>query len=101
MFKHFLPTTTFGLALVLGSAAFAGQNCAPRAAIVDKLTTKYAEQPAASGLQSSTVMEVFASPDTGSFTVLITHSNGVSCIVAAGTDWFVEDPVAEPEGVAG
>ena len=34
------------------------------------------------------VTELFVS-DTGSFTVLVTRTNGLSCIVAGGHDWTV------------
>ncbi|WP_245706523.1 hypothetical protein [Ruegeria marina] len=58
---------------------------------------KYSEQLTAGGLQPTrsgqSVIEFWASTETGTFTVLLTDANGVSCIVAAGTDYFQASPV--------
>ena len=86
---------------VTASQAHAG-NCAQRDAVVDRLETKYEEQLVARGLQSRTaMMELFASAESGTFTVLITSPEGVSCIVGAGTDLMLQDFVAKPAGKAG
>lgn len=86
---------------VTANQAIAG-NCAQRDAVVDRLETKYAEQLVARGLQSRTaMMELFASAESGTFTVLITSPQGVSCIVGAGTDLILKDFVAKPAGTAG
>ncbi len=95
----------FGLGLSLcfcTSMALAG-NCATRDAVVRNLQTKYDEQLAVGGLQATqnttSVMEIWASRKTGTFTVLMTNPNGVTCIVAAGTDFFeAEKKPAEVPG---
>ena len=94
-----------GLALALASPALAG-NCASRAAVVERLETKYAEELAMAGLQTAsdtgTVVEVWASSETGTFTILVTQPNGITCIVATGTDFFSATGRPEgPKGVAG
>jgi hypothetical protein len=44
-------------------------------------------------LKSTTqVVEFWASEKTGSFTVLVTYPNGVTCILASGQNW-IEKPV--------
>lgn len=103
----FRPISIAGVILsmsVLATPVLAA-NCAQRDKVVDRLETKYSEQLAAGGLQESqtatTVLEVWASPKTGTFTVILTNANGVSCIVAAGTDWFDGVAVQKPEGTAG
>ena len=92
-------------AMLIGAAPAHAANCAKREMVVDRLKVKYSEQLTAGGLQSSrtatTVVEVWSSPETGTFTVMLTNANGVSCIVASGTDWFADAPVLEPEGVDG
>ena len=49
----------------------------------------------AGGLHSSTtkttVVEVWASPETGTFTVMMTNAHGLSCILATGTDWYAQN----------
>jgi hypothetical protein len=105
MFKRLL-----GLSLLFGMAAtappvLAAANCDTRDTLVQQLSTKYSEQFAVGGLQkvqgTQALMEIWASTETGTFTVLLTNPNGVSCIVAAGTDYFEAVQKTEPEGTAG
>lgn len=98
----------FGLALAFGMAATAppaaAATCSARNSLVEQLQSKYAEQLTVGGLQkvrgSQSVMEVWSSPETGTFTVLLTQPNGISCIVAAGTDFFRAAPKVVAEGTA-
>lgn len=75
---------------LLTSPAMAA-NCAQRDVVIERLSTKYQETQTAGGLQSSkSIMEVWASEESGTFTVILTHPNGLSCIVASGTHWYVD-----------
>lgn len=78
----------FGLAAT--STPLMAANCAMRDTVVHRLQHKYSEALSAGGFQhnAQTMIEVWSSPETGTFTVIVTNSNGVSCIVAAGTGWF-------------
>ena len=83
--------------LLLCGPAF-GQTCANREQITANLATKFGEHHIAGGLQSATQMiEVWSSPETGSFTILLTRPNGISCIMSSGKYWDSFDP--KPEGV--
>ncbi|MEM1006758.1 MAG: hypothetical protein AAF496_04500 [Pseudomonadota bacterium] len=102
MFKRlFAIAMTFGMAAT-APPAFA-QNCAQRDQIITKLQDSYAEELAFGGLQKSrgaqSVLEVWSSKETGSYTILVTHPNGLSCIVAVGTDFFEAIPKVKVEGV--
>ncbi|TMV07226.1 hypothetical protein FGK63_14075 [Ruegeria sediminis] len=98
----------FGIALAFGMAATAppasAASCAARDSVVSKLQDKYSEQLTFGGLQSirgaKSVMEVWSSKETGTYTILLTHANGISCIVAAGTDFFEAAPKEEAKGTA-
>ena len=71
--------------------------CAPRATIVERLTAQYQEELAAQGLQTAAVMiEVFASRDTRTFTILASRLDGQSCIVATGEGWSGIFPQVDP-----
>lgn len=78
-----------GLAVGTYSPAFAqGASCADRNLIVDRLSQKYGETRQSAGLnQNNGMVEVFASTDTGTWTILITMPNGKSCLMAAGKAW--------------
>ena len=90
MFKRILTAgLLFGMAAT-APPAFAA-NCAPRDVIVTRLSDKYSESLTGGGLQAvrgtKALVEVWTSPETGTFTVILTTPEGVSCIVAAGSDW--------------
>lgn len=98
MFKRLMCTSLiFGMAAVAPPAAQAA-TCATRDSVVKSLQSKYSEALTAGGLQmaagAQTVMEIWSSADTGTYTVLLTNANGISCIVAAGTDFFKAVPIA-------
>jgi hypothetical protein len=68
--------------------------------IAKQLSSKYEEAPVAFGLQSNgNLLQVYASEDKGTWTVVSTTPAGMSCIVAAGKSWealpfLKEDPTA-------
>ena len=76
--------------VLLGAASLveAQQNlehCAPRDKVVERLADKYGETRQSMGLGSNNaVMEVFASMDSGSWTITVTMTNGITCLVASG-----------------
>ncbi|WP_323768982.1 hypothetical protein [Marinovum sp.] len=88
-------THAFELSLGLGAcllalaadraAAQTTPNCAPRAAVIARLAEKYGESRQSMGLGgNNAMMELFASQDTGSWTITVTTANGITCLMAAG-----------------
>lgn len=80
---------TIGLGvLALGAHYVSAQTtraCGPRPVILERLADKYGETRQSVGLGSNNaVIEVFASPNTGSWTITMTTANGVTCLMAAG-----------------
>lgn len=72
-------------------------KCGPHDAIVAKLKGKHKEKQAAIGITSrGGLLEIFQSP-TGNFTILITSTGGISCIVESGHSLeVVTIPAGEP-----
>lgn len=74
--------------------------CHSAAEIAKQLSSKYDEAPVAFGLQSNgNLLQVYASEDKGTWTVVSTTPAGMSCIVAAGKGWetlpyIKNDPMA-------
>ena len=63
-------------------------SCADRSLIVDRLSSKYGETRQSAGLnQNNGMVEIFASEETGTWTILVTMPTGVSCLMAAGKAW--------------
>lgn len=92
-------TLAGAMSLYPTSAEAQSSNCAERGQVIKKLQESYGEELAFGGLQKTrggqAVMEVWTSKQTGSYTVLITHANGISCIVSVGTDFFEAIPKVE------
>ena len=98
--KQTLFAITVAAAVTGAAAAQAQTSCAPRDSVMERLQTKFGETLAAGGLQSrQQVLEVWASQDTGTWTVLMTHANGLTCVVASGTNWHQNDPKLVVMGV--
>ncbi|MFO7855344.1 MAG: hypothetical protein R6V44_09020 [Paracoccaceae bacterium] len=72
--------------------------CGERAAVVKRLRDTYGETRRGYGLQrGASVIEVYASADTGSWTILATTPDGVACLVAAGRNWAATPEEARTE----
>jgi hypothetical protein len=64
------------------------QICAPRATLVEKLKAEFNEEPQAIGVTHSGGLFEVLSSDSGTWTVLATGPNGVSCLVLSGDGWM-------------
>jgi hypothetical protein len=63
-------------------------TCADRTQVVSRLEERYGETLQSMGLhQNNSVLEVFASEETGTWTILVTRADGVTCLIAAGQMW--------------
>jgi hypothetical protein len=90
MYTRLLTTTVLilGVAAIAPAPASAQEACGTREAVVAKLSEKYGEVRRGGGLSSPTeVFEIWASATTGSWTILKTTPNGLSCIMAVGNGW--------------
>lgn len=73
--------------------------CAKRDLVVQRLAERFGETLRSMGLnQNDGLVEVFASETTGTWTILTTMPDGVSCLLAAGRLW--EDGTA-PDAIPG
>ena len=91
------------LGLCIGATALAGAaqaqtaTCADRDNVVERLAAEYGETRQAIGLASSSqVMELFASEETGSWTITVTRTDGTTCLVAAGQNYEALDEALTP-----
>lgn len=93
---------TAGLALGAAPVAQAEarpNNCAPRDTVIERLAAKYGETRKSIGLgNNNAVMEVFASAATGTWTVTITTTGGLTCLVASGQAFEELADALPPQG---
>jgi hypothetical protein len=77
-----------GMILASASQAFSQaqqRNCGSRDQIVTALTDRYGESRQSIGLGTNNqVIEVYASLDTGTWTITVTMPDGRMCLVASG-----------------
>lgn len=77
-----------------------GQNCGNRELVVERLTNKYGESRQSIGMApQGRVVEVYASHETGTWTITVTMPNGVTCLVASGQSFETLDEPIEPAGI--
>lgn len=82
--------TLIGAALMLFSlpAHAQGASCAPRDIVIERLSNLFGETRRGLGLGTQNrVLEVFASTETGSWTIAVTHPDGRTCLIASGQHW--------------
>ncbi len=80
----------------LSTLADAQSVCHQRTKFVTELGRKFLEAPVAYGLTSTgQVIEVLAS-GTGSWTLIVTSTDGTSCALAAGESWAKLPPPKRP-----
>lgn len=74
--------------LATPAKADAEQMCAERTEINSLLQDKYGEEARAAGVSESgeAAFELFVSPE-GTWTVTMTTTNGLTCVMAAGLHW--------------
>lgn len=85
----------------LASAAGAQVHalCGDRAAFVQQLEESYGETRVGVGVdRSGPIVEIFANRETGTWTLMITRADGVSCLIAAGDAWHTMAPRPLPSG---
>jgi hypothetical protein len=76
------------LAFAAATPAFAvGVQCAKHDQMVGLLAKKFSESPVATGtVNDDRYMQLFVS-SRGTWTILVTKTDGQACIVAAGENW--------------
>jgi hypothetical protein len=83
----FILAVTAATASIVAAQAQSAMPCGDRGKLITMLDAKYSEGLSGFGVTGqSQLVEVFVS-DGGSFTIVITNSKGVSCVIAAGDSW--------------
>lgn len=65
--------------------AQAARNCADRDKVLERLNTAFGETRQSVGLgTNNSMMEIFASEETGTWTITVTLPTGKTCLIASG-----------------
>ncbi len=78
-----------GFALIASTAmAQAQPQCNERDNVLELLAKKYKETPIAAGVTNTGgLVEVLTDHKSGTWTIIVTTPQGMSCLVAAGEGW--------------
>ncbi len=103
-------TRSFALAALAAGTAFLAatqssaqsmRNCGVRDAVVTRLAETYGETRQSMGLGANNqIIEVYASTETGTWTITVTMPNGMTCLVASGQAFEVLTEDLTPTGMA-
>ena len=100
--KNLLLSTVLLATTCVPAMAQRTAPCAPRDQVIIGLAERWGESRQALGIiQGEAIMEIFASEETGTFTVIITSGNGMSCLVASGDNYEVVSETLPPAGEDG
>ena len=90
MAKTLVRRALLGLIIFGGTtvASYAQGVCGQRDAILDRLASHYGETRRGMGLGANNgIVEVFASDETGTWTITVTMPDGRMCLVASGESY--------------
>lgn len=91
-------------ALIIAAMAFAASaqnmsNCAPRDVVIQRLADGFGETRQSMGLgANNSVVEVFASLESGTWSITLTSPNGLMCLVATGQAFEALAEALPPKG---
>ena len=93
IWKFLLIVPIVALLSVAGVRSHAHAACLDRQDTISKLQNQYGEKLSARGLASNgkAMIELLTSRD-GSWTMLITTTDGRTCIIGSGHDWLAVQP---------
>lgn len=94
MKKYIVPAALIG-AICLSATAASAQVCGERDKVLTRLSENFGETRRSLGLGANNgVVEIFASDETGSWTITVTMPDGRMCLVASGQSYEdVVDPL--------
>ncbi len=85
-----LAATAVSLGLLLQTAGLvqAQPVCMPRGDLREELHKQFSEAPAAGAIANNgALVQLFASRDRSSWTLVMTRPGGTSCVLVAGENW--------------
>jgi len=97
--QFYLLSFGIGAMMLAATHAQSAPSCGNHAAIVAQLENQYGEGRQAMGLGANNmVFEVYASEETGSWTITATRPDGTTCLMAAGQAFQRDAPIVDEDG---
>lgn len=81
------------LAALVAATPAVAQECAPIDIMAEALTSRFGEAVVAEGIAGNgELVQLWANPDTRTWTLVVVMPAGISCMVASGTDYSETAP---------
>ena len=94
--EFYLLSFGIGAMILAASHAQSAPACGAHAAIIAQLEAQYGEDRQAMGLGANNmVFEVYASEESGSWTITATRPDGMTCLMATGQAFQLEPAIAQ------
>jgi hypothetical protein len=92
----FLIAAVVWAAAFAASAADAQSQCDQRTIVINLLAQRFSESPVAIGVtEQGSLVEVLSDIDGGTWTIIVTSPQGLSCVVLSGEGWRHVEQIAE------
>jgi len=88
--KKLLAVAMF-MALAFGSPVMAQTKCGDKETMERRLSEKFGESRRGIGFDGIYLVALWASSESGSWTILLIRPNGIACIGASGMNWKDDD----------
>ncbi len=99
MTRFLLLTGLLAIPATTPPALASTAQCAPRERVVERLASTYGETRQSIGLgANNAVIEVFASTESGTWTITVTTTEGLTCLVASGQAFETMAEALPPPG---
>ncbi len=85
--KFLFAILFFVITIVLARHAVAQQICAERIGVLKQLAKTHQEAPVALGITGSGQVVELLTSDKGTWTIIVTNPEGISCLIAVGESW--------------
>lgn len=93
----YLILSIFALIFISPALAASSPQCDERGKIIEYMEKKYKETTIAAGVTSGGgLVEVLSTADGGTWTIIITSPQGMSCLMSAGEGWRVQKSKLQP-----
>lgn len=92
-----LSLSVVGMIFTMDAAAASPANCSTHDALVEQLNERYGESRQSTGVTANGhIIEIFAHPETGTWTILLALPNGTSCLVSSGNAYkYLNEPAGK------
>ena len=87
--------------LFIATPVFAQEQprCAPREIVLERLNDMFSESRRSIMVTGGQIVEIFANLESGSWSLIMTRPDGITCMIGAGNSYEETDDDLQPTGM--